>query len=221
MRTGRDLWKAGDRRGTQPLCPLSPGESRGVLSLKAPPPTGAPSGCTDLRPKTTRSPHHPRPLPDTCILGLSPAPTPLPAVWTPVLSPHTQEGLFQPHSTGSPSPAPDRASSSHTGAGRLDATRLQGLSLGCASPYGHTSGGLRPSWPTWHVCSGPASGTDASEGNTCRHEADKAGPETSLEVLEGLLGRQGWAVAYSRRKNTGGGGMENMLFIFFLNNYSF
>lgn len=161
-----DLWEAGDRRGTQPLRPLSPGESMGVLGLKAPPPTGAPSGCTDLGPKTTQSPHHPRPLPDACILGLSPAPAPLPAVWTPVLSPHTHEGLFQPHRTGSPSPAPDRASSGHAGAGKPDATRLQGLSPGCASPCGHTSGGLRPSWPTWHVCSGPASGTDASEGNT-------------------------------------------------------
>ena len=43
-----------------------------------------------------------------------------------------------------------------------------------------------------HMCSRPASGTDAGERSTCRGGADTAGPETYLEVLEPYWGGGSW-----------------------------
>ena len=42
-----------------------------------------------------------------------------------------------------------------------------------------------------HVCSGPASGTDAGERKTFKGGANAAGPETYLEVLEAYRGGRG------------------------------
>lgn len=51
---GRNLWEAGNRgeHSQRLLCPLSPGESVGVLGLKAPPPAGTPPAAqiSGLRP---------------------------------------------------------------------------------------------------------------------------------------------------------------------------
>ena len=59
----------------------------------------------------------------------------------------------------------------------------------------------------------PASGADAGERNTCRGGADAAGPETYLEVSEGLLGRRGLDVAHCRGKDTDSRGTREF-FIF-------
>ena len=83
----------------------------------------------------------------------------------------------------------------------------------CPGPCGHTCGSLRPPALHEHVYSRPASGADAGERNTCRGGADAAGPETYLEVSEGLLGRRGLDVAHCRGKDTDSRGTREF-FIF-------
>ena len=67
-----------------------------------------------------------------------------------------------------------------------------------------------------HMCSRPASGADKRD--TCRGGADTAGPETYLEVLEGLgsWGRQGLAVVHRGGKDTDSGGIRKFFITFIL-----
>ena len=61
-----------------------------------------------------------------------------------------------------------------------------------------------------HTCSRPASGAEAGERNRCKGGADKAGPETYLEVLEGLLGSQGLTVALCGGKDNNSRGTREI-----------
>lgn len=165
-----------------------------------------PSSCTDLRLRP------PAPLPPQASsrrlhLRPSPAPTPLPAVWIPILSPHTHEGLFQPHSTGSPSPAPGQ-SLGHVGTGKPDATRLQGLLPQAApAPRYRPVEAYAPTGLHGMCAPGQLQEQMLVSGTPKRVH------RLHLEVLEGPLGRQGEAIAHSRRKKTGREA-ESILFIF-------
>ena len=65
------------------------------------------------------------------------------------------------------------------------------------------------------MCSGPASGADTGEKNTCKGGADTMGSETDLKVLKGLLGKWGLHGAHHGDKDTDGRGTMESLLLFF------
>ena len=65
------------------------------------------------------------------------------------------------------------------------------------------------------VCSGPASGADAGERNTCRSGADRVGPETYLEVLEALFQEAGVRCSSRWGKDTDSRSTRDFFFQFF------